>query len=137
MTLLVNYFGANNQLTLGRGDTLALEIMALGDLSLADDLWFTVKRYQSDTDATAEILIGFVDGLISIAGAAAATPANGSITIDDASAGDVTVNLTAEEMAKLDRFNGYWDVQSQTVAAIATLRRGNARILGDATRRIT
>ena len=137
MTLLVNRFNANHQLTLGRGDTLALVVKSLGNLASIDDLWFCVKKYQSDTDTEAEILIGQVDGLISIAGAAAGTPANGSIVVDDAVAGDITVNLTAEEMAKLDRFNGYWDVQSQTGASIATLRRGNARVLGDATRRIT
>lgn len=136
MALLVNYF-TDTQLTLGRGDTLALAIAGLGNLAALDDLWFTVKRYQSAADGAAEILIGQVDGLLAIAGAAAATPANGSIAIDDAAAGDITVNLTAEEMAKIDLFNGYWDVQSQTGAVITTLRRGHARILGDSTRRIT
>jgi len=137
MALLVNYFGANNQLTLGRGDTLALAVTGLGDLSSADDLWFAVKRYPSDTDATAEILIGLVDGLISVAGAAATTPANGSIVIDDAISGDITVNLTAGEMTALASFNGYWDVQKLEGATVTTLRRGNARLLGDTTRRIT
>ena len=137
MTLRVNYFSGTDQLTLGRGDTLALAITGLGSLAAIDDLWFAVKRYQSDTDAAAEILIGLVDGLISIAGAVAGTPANGSIVIDDAASGDITVNLTAGEMAEIDALNGYWDVQSLTGAAVATLRRGKVRILGDTTRRIT
>lgn len=136
MALLINYF-TDTQLTLGRGDTLALTITGLGDLAAIDDLWFTVKRYQSDADSAAEILIGQVEGLLAIAGAAAATPANGSIAIDDAATGNITVNLAAEEMVKIGLFNGYWDVQSQTGAVITTLRRGQARILGDATRRIT
>lgn len=137
MTLLVNYFSGTRQLTLGRGATLALGVTGLGDLSAIDDLWFTVKRYQSDADGAAEIQIGSVDGLLAIGGAAASIAAHGSIDIDDAAAGDITVNLTAEEMVKIDSFNGYWDVQSQTGAVIVTLRRGNVRILGDTTRRIT
>ncbi len=135
MTLLVNYF-TDTQLTLGRGDTLALALTGLGDLAAIDDLWFTVKRYQSDVDSAAEILIGQVEGLLCIAGAAATTPANGSIALD-AAAGNITVNLAAVEMAKLGLFNGYWDVQILTGAVIATLRRGHARVLGDSTRRIT
>ena len=124
-------------LELQRGDTLDLDITGLGDLTTVDDLWFTLKKQLGDVDASAEMQISLLGGLLAIAGATAATPANGSITITDAAAGNITVALTAEEMAKLDvDFVGHWDVQSLTGVTVVTRTRGNARILGDSTRRI-
>ena len=124
-------------LELQRGDTLDQDVVGLGDISTADDLWFTLKKQLSDSDASAEIQISLLGGLLAIAGATAGTPANGSITITDLVAGNITVALTAVEMAKLDvDFVGHWDVQSLTGVTVVTRTRGNARILGDSTRRI-
>jgi hypothetical protein len=126
-----------DKLELWRGDTLDLDLVGLGNLAAADDLWFTVKKQLGDADAAAEIQISLDGGLLAIAGAAATTPANGSITITDAALGNITVALTAVEMAKLDiDFTGYWDIQSLAGATVTTLTRGNAQVLGDSTRRI-
>jgi len=125
------------KLELYRGDTLDLPILGLGDLTTATQLWFTVKKQLSDADAAAEIQISLTIGLEAIAGAVATTPANGSITIDDLVAGNITIALTAEEMAKLDvDFVGYWDIQKAVGVAVSTLTRGNAQVLGDATRSV-
>jgi len=125
------------KLELLRGDTLDLPILALGDLTTATELWFTVKKQLSDADTASEIQISLTGGLLAIAGAVAATPANGSITIDDLAAGNVTIALTAEEMAKLDvDFVGYWDIQKAVGVVATTLTRGNAQVLGDATRSV-
>jgi len=128
-----------SKLELWRGDTLAQTITGLGDLSLVDDLWFTVKKQDlNDLDATSEIQISLTGGLLAIAGATATTPANGSITINlPATQGSITVNLAAVEMAKLAiDFTGYWDIQKLTGAVVQTITRGNASVLGDVTRRI-
>ena len=125
------------KLELLRGDTLDLPILALGDLTTATELWFTVKKQLSDADTASEIQISLTGGLLAIAGAVAATPANGSITIDDLAAGNVTIALTAEEMAKLDiDFVGYWDIQKAVGVVATTLTRGNAQVLGDSTRSV-
>jgi len=128
-----------SKLELWRGDTLAQTITGLGDLSLVDDLWFTVKKQNlNDLDATSEIQISLTGGLLAIAGATATTPANGSIVINlPATQGSITVNLAAVEMAKLDiDFTGYWDIQKLTGVVVQTITRGNASVLGDVTRRI-
>ena len=125
------------KLELYRGDTLDLPLLGLGDLTTATQLWFTVKKQLSDADSAAEIQISLTAGLEAIAGAVATTPANGSITIDDLVAGNITIALTAEEMAKLDvDFVGYWDIQKAVGVAVSTLTRGNAQVLGDATRSV-
>jgi len=125
------------KLELLRGDTLDLDIVGLGDLTTADDLWFTVKKQLSDVDAAAEIQISLGGGLLAIASSLATTPANGSIAITDLVAGNITIALAAVEMAKLDvDFVGYWDIQKLVGTVVTTLTRGNAQVLGDATRRI-
>jgi hypothetical protein len=128
-----------SKLELWRGDTFAQTFTGLGDLTGITNLWFTVKKQDlNDIDAAAEIQISQTGGLLAIAGAPAATPANGSITINaPATAGSITVALAAVEMAKLDiDFTGYWDIQKLTGTTVVTITRGNASVLGDVTRRI-
>jgi len=126
-----------NKLILWRGDTLALPMLNLGSLVGAADLWFTVKKHPADTDATAQIQISLVNGLQAIDGAAATVPANGSIVINNAVSGNITINLAAVETAKLDvDFTGYYDVQLLIGATVTTLTHGCCSVVGDTTRRI-
>ena len=118
-----------------RGDTLILNVTRLGDISARDNIWFTVKDAIADTDATAQIQVDEDTGLLYIDGGAATVAANGSITFTDAARGDITIRVEADEMAKLDPdFVGYFDIQTDTAGLIATLRYGNAAIIGDVTR---
>ena len=136
--VLIKSMLRGQQLDLLRGDTLDLDLTGLGDLTTATELWFTVKKQLSDLDTTAEIQISLTGGLLAIAGAVATTPANGSITITDIVVGNITIALTAAEMAKLDiDFVGYWDVQKLVGVTATTLTRGNAKVLGDVTRSVT
>lgn len=130
--------GTNKQdLQIRRGDTLEILAYRLGDLSAIDDMWFTVKRRLADTDTESQIQISLDAGLLAIDGAAATVAANGSITITDAAVGNLTIELAAEESAKLDGgYVGYWDIQTLTGDVVATTVYGNAMVIGDATRRI-
>ena len=121
-----------------RGDTFDQPILRLGDISDDDEIWFTAKRDKDNTDAQADIKISSVDGLEYINQAAATVAGNGSITVDDATRGDITVVLEAVEAAKLDWTNAgdmYYDVQTKDddTGLVRTLRRGKLRLIADVT----
>lgn len=124
-----------NALDLWRGDTWVITFQRLGSIAARDKLWFSIKDDIDKTDAQALVQIEETLRLVYINGAAAATPANGSIAIDDAAAGDITVTLAAVESAKLENVGKfYYDVQMLTGVVVTTLVRGRALVMGDVTR---
>ena len=129
---------AGTSVTIQRGDTLSLSITGLGAIAAGDELWFTVKGFPiSEDDTKAALQINRTTGLIYINGEVAATAANGSITVTDATAGNITIALTAAESAKLPIILGEYDVQRKTAAgAYSTMTQGIARIAHDVTRRV-
>ncbi len=89
---------------LQRATDFVQSVTMLGDLTGVTNLFFTVKRRDDvDTtpDAQAIIQISEAAGLLAIAGIAATVPANGSITIDNLLAGNITIRLVATETLKL------------------------------------
>ena len=88
-------------LELYRGDTWSEYIQRLGDITTATEIWFTAKRDKDDLDAAADILISQTVGLEYIDQAAAAIPANGSITVNDATKGNITVWLAPVDQGSL------------------------------------
>lgn len=123
-----------DDLALQRGDTWAITMQRLGDVSGRDELWFTLKDDKDDADASALVQIDESTGLLYINGVPAGTPANGSIVVTDAAKGNLTINLAAVEAAKLaDVGNLYYDVQLLDDPAITTLVRGRAVVMGDST----
>lgn len=92
-----------------KSTTWSIALTGLGDISTrtGEKLLFTIKRDTENPDAEALLQIGETTGLITINGATAGTAGNGSITVDDASAGDITIALTAGESANL-RADEYW-----------------------------
>jgi len=124
----------SSTISIWRGDTLILSIDNLGDISGRDNIFFTVKRYTHEADSGARVQISESGGLLCVNGAAAATAANGRITVLDATRGRITVLLASEEVAKLENdYLGYYDVQVQSGVLTETLRYGNAKVIGDAT----
>lgn len=133
---------AGSVITITRGDTLSASLTNIGALTGYVSLDFTVKKNQDDTDANAILRIrknasGSDDGLITINKATAATAANGSITIDDAATGDITIALAAEETDDLVAYSGYfYDVQMITATAVTTLTEGICNVAPDVTRAV-
>jgi len=131
------------EITIRRGDTLDLDLMYLGDMTGWTKVWFTVKDDTDDTDAQAVIQIVesnpgvATDGLLYIMGAAPTALGNGSITVNNVVAGNITIALAAVESAKLDNCGSFmYDVQFQTATATTTLASDYASIVGDITRTV-
>jgi len=134
---------AGAKVTIHRGDTLVLPFPGLGDITGRSKIWFTVKEKRGDPADTAALIqvfetvgTGDVDGLLFINGAAAATIGNGSIVVDDAVAGDITITIAAVEVAKLVASNQrVYDVQMVTTGGVVTtLQLGDCVIAEDVSR---
>lgn len=123
------------EITITRGDTMSLAITGLGDITGNQDIWFGVKANLDDADSEADILISKSVGLEIIMGAVG-TAGNGSITVNDASAGNITIALEAIETAKLSPAMRHYDIQWKDAAGdIHTLSIGvrQCTIQGDVT----
>lgn len=87
-------------LTIVRGDTWVQSITDLGSLT-GKKLTFALKTSARDTDANAVIFIDEDTGLTKIKGVTAPDASLGSITIDDANAGDITIRLESSVTLQL------------------------------------
>lgn len=117
-----------------RGDAWSIAVTGLGTLTGATKLWFTIKESERQTDAKAIVQIELSEGLITLNAEAALTPANGSITIDDGAAGDITVSLAGEETALIALKNYVYDIQALIGGDPTTVQYGQFRVTADITR---
>jgi len=126
---------SGSDLTVRRGDSFSATFTSLGDISGRTKLWFTVKEQASDPDTAAVFQIEETDGLLYINGEDAETSGNGVITVDDESAGDITVTLDETETAKLRPNNSLvYDIQVLDSGSVSTLAAGEAEVTADVTR---
>lgn len=121
-----------------RGDTMELSFSRMGSIADRDNIWFSVKDDKDNTDNNATIQIDELTGMLRIEGGAPTAAANGSITVTDAAAGNLTVWMDAAESLKLEDIgNFYYDIQVlYDDGTVSTVLRGRAYIIGDVTRRI-
>lgn len=125
-----------------RGDTWSIALTGLGSLAGYVSIDFTLKTRLSDADSAALVQIrlnatGVDDGLLYLNGVAvdAADADDGSITIDDAGAGDITVALAADQSAQLaPREDLHYDVQLITASGVSTLDVGTLDLVADVSR---
>jgi hypothetical protein len=131
----VNPVVTSSSITVLRGDTWSIQLTGLGNITTRTKLYFTVKRLFTDADSEAEVQVSESGGLIIINGDVAATPSNASITVNNATTGDITITVAAVETAKLDLLKDiYYDVQVVKPTAVNTLVYGNFTIAGDSSR---
>jgi len=124
---------ADGELSLYQGDTLAVVITGLADLTESDKLWFTVKRRKDDADGAAILQIERTAGLVTLNGAAG-TAGDGALEVDDPTAGTLTIRLAATASAALPVGSGYYyDVQMLAGAVVTTLAEGRAKVIQDVT----
>lgn len=132
---------AGSDLVIRQGDTWEQPITGLGSLVGRTALYFTVKRQLSDTDARALLQIEEGEGLLRINQAAPASPVvagDASITVDDESAGDVTLRIEARAAAALLAEDGTfaYDIKAVFASDVNTKTEGNATITAAVTRAI-
>lgn len=117
-----------------RGDTWSIPITSLGTLVGRSKLWFTVKSALDNTDAQALAQVEESAGLVYLNGAAG-TSNQGTITVSDATAGNITVTVAAAATAQLAPADIWaWDVQRLVGSTITTLASGKFVILADVSR---
>lgn len=121
-----------------RGDSFSLSLTGLGSLANLSKLWFTAKQDRSDADASAIIQIEKTAGLVYLNAAGASTPAHGTITVNDATSGNITVMLDKAETASLAEITGDYDVQMlRNDGTVLTLTEGAFLVTSDITRAVS
>lgn len=128
----------DGELTLLRGDTLAITLSGLGDLSGRQQLWFTLKSKRSDPDTSAILLVEETDGLLVLAGTEPGDGETTAITVEDMESDAVTIVVSAAASRKLaPTTTGVWDLQVRDADGnVRTLVHGAAKITADVTQRI-
>ena len=121
-------------ITRRRGDDWTIDLDGLGAITGNEKVWFAVKTGTGKADSASMLQIEKA-GLLYIDGQSA-TATNGTLTIDDASAGDITITLKAVETAKLDAIEtAVYDVQWKDASGnIKTLTDGKFVISEDVNR---
>ena len=127
-----------NELTLHRGDTLAISLSGQGNLSGRQKLWFTLKSKRSDSDSAAQLLAEETEGLLVLAGSAPAAGDTTTIIVEDADLGTVAILVSAAASMKLQpTTTGVWDLQLRDGSGtVRTLVHGTLKITADITQRI-
>lgn len=126
-------------ITILRGDTLTASLLNLGSMESYVSLDFTVKASTHQSDDAALIRVrknasGLTDGLLRLNGAAHTTGTDGSITINDAPTGDVTIMLKAGVTDDLVPGTYVYDIQLIEAAEVTTLTTGSLIVSADVTR---
>lgn len=130
---LAEISAAHGTLTARKGDTWTQPVIGLGTLTGRTKLYFTVKSDLSGADSTSIIQIEETLGLVYLAGAAA-TAGNGSLTVNDAANGTVTLVLAAAATAVLTPGRRYrYDFEMVTGSVVTTLATGDFHVLSDVT----
>jgi hypothetical protein len=129
---------AAGTLTIRRGDQFDATVSNLLHLAGRTYLWWTVKNSpERQTDAQAKLQITEDDGLVYLLGEEYATPADGSLTVDD-EAGTVQIELAAAVTSWLSAGQRwYWDLQILDAdGEPLTIATGTLEVTVDVTRAI-
>lgn len=126
-----------SRINIHAGDTIAQEITDLGNLVSYDQIDFTVKAERADTDDNAIIRIryGQPAGLLRLN--RAATTETGSIEIDNAFSGSVTIHLDHNASRKLAAARSlHYDIQGISIDGVFTLCEGYLDVIDDITKAV-
>ena len=107
------------RITRRRGDTWSISITGLGAIADREALWLTIKQTFAKTDTEAVLQVTDAD----------------EITVDDETAGDITIAVDAETTAALEPRVYEYDIQvRRTTGQVQTLAIGRFEVAADVTR---
>lgn len=137
---------AGDKITVYRGTTWSISLTGLGSLANYDTVYFTAKESERDTDANAILQVkNAASGLVRFNKAAPLAGTNGTITVDNAANGDITITVQEEETQNAPLVpNIFYDVKGVdsdgNVDLVAVSDRDNDKgfnVEADITRAIT
>ena len=121
------------QITIIRGDTLAVVLPLMGDIATRTKLVFTAKDQSSDPDSQAIIQISETAGLILLNGNSSVNSDHARLLVTDATMGQVTLVIDGSETAELAIRDLIWDCQFMTADRISTPISGGISVVPDVT----
>lgn len=103
-------------------NTWNFSLTGLGDITGRAELYFTAKENVERADASAQTILQVEEtaGLIYIGGEKAANPALGTLTVDDAALGNITIKVD-ETVTGIPSMDGRYDVKMITAAGDAQI----------------
>jgi len=123
-----------------RGDDWEISPTGLGSLVGYTSVWFSMKDeyIPDDLNATVKIVLnasGTGNGLIRLNKSASPDATWGSITIDDAANGNITITLSSNATKLLKLKKDYvYDIQFKVGSTVSTPQKGEFEVSGDVTR---
>jgi len=133
---------SGDTITVYRGTTWTIALTGLGDISTYDKIYFSAKASLDDADTEAYLRVyNNASGLERINQAAPTAATNGTITIDDAAAGDITITINEAETTGLPIISGLsYDIKgidNDGDVDLISIGSKEFNIAGDVTRAIT
>ena len=130
---------SGSRLSIHRGDSWSAAITGLGDISGRSKFWFTAKEGLDDVDTIAVLMISEGSGLHYFNKSAAASAAQGALTVDNATSGNITITLDEVYTASLNLKRGhFYDIQMlNTSGSVSTLSEGRLDVTLDVTRAVS
>lgn len=126
---------SGSDITVNSYNTWTIALTGVGDISSRTALYFTAKKNPEDDPDTASIVqVEETDGLLYINGAAG-TAAHGSITVTDATAGDLTIVVSASATG-IPRQSGQYAVKMVTDSDVQYMAAGSFQVEAEAGRAI-
>jgi len=121
-----------------RATSWNFSLTGMGSVADRTKLYFTLKRRSIDGDAEALVQIEETAGLLYLNGSAATVAGNGTLTVDDVAAGDITVTLADGETDDLETEDAlHYDVKKITATGSQLMTIGRFNIADLMTESIT
>ena len=115
---------AGNKITARAGDTWSIAISGLGDISSRSKLWFSINQAGA-ADSAAKAFVEESAGLTVVNGAPYATTTDGSVHVDDATAGDITITIKSVATAQLSGTTSWAIKELKSDGTAVTLSSGS------------
>jgi len=127
---------SGSDITLNSYNTWTIALTGVGDISSRTALYFTAKRNpEEDVDPASIVQVEETAGLLYIGGASPIAAGNGSITVTDATAGNLTIVVAAAETG-LTAQGGQYSVKMVTDSTVEYMASGSFQVEAEAGRAI-